>query len=259
MAEVAACYLYPIKGMTCAPADHLDLEAGSTALGDRAFVFAFADANVGPDGWVSKHEALTLVNTPQLASIAASYSTEARRLVLAAPKHGAVSGSIDDSGERRALADWLTEVVLGFEKHPLTARATRLPLQLLGDGTARFADRRPEQISLGAEESARVLSERAGLDVALSRFRLNVAVRGLEPWGEFAWTGHRLTIGDAELQVTAPLKRCKAVNASPGGGGRDIPVLDLLQSEYGHLDFGVEAAVRRGGRIKPGDPITVLD
>ncbi|MCY3887129.1 MAG: MOSC domain-containing protein [Chloroflexi bacterium] len=259
MAEVAACYLYPIKGMTCAPADYLDLEAGSTARGDRAFVFAFADADVGPDGWVSKHEALTLVNTPQLASITASYSTEARRLVLAAPKHGEVSGSIDDPGERRVLADWLTEVVLGFEKHPLAVRTTRLPLQLLGDGTARFADRHAEQISLGAEESARALSERAGRDVALSRFRLNLAVRGLEPWGEFAWAGQRLAIGEAELHVTAPLKRCKAVNASPHGGGRDIPVLDLLQSAYGHLDFGVEAAVRRGGRIKPGDPITVLD
>ena len=261
--EVAGCYLYPVKGMTSAPTEHLDVEAGGTARGDRAFVFAFADAEISPDGWVSKHEALTLVNTPQLASITAGYDAATHRLSLAASKQGEASAVLgsrgDDAAQRRALADWLAEVVLGFEKSPLAERPARLPLQLLGDGRARFADRRPEQVSLGAEESARELSQRAGRDVDLIRFRLNLTLRGLEPWGEFAWSGRRLAIGETELRVTAPLMRCKAVNASPAGAGRDLAVLDVLQNEYGHLDFGVEAAVLRGGRIRAGDTIAVLD
>ena len=258
-AAVAGCYLYPVKGMTPAPTDHLDVDAGGTARGDRAFVFAFADAELAPDGWVSKHEALTLVNTPELASISAGYDAETRRLTLATPKQGEMCAMVDDDSERRALSDWLADVVLGFEKSPLAERSSLLPLQLLGNGVARFADRHPKQVSLGAEESARELSERAGREVELSRFRLNLTVRGLEPWEEFAWAGRQLTIGGVELHVTARLIRCKAINASPAGTGRNLPLLDVLQNEYGHLDFGVEAAVLRGGRIRSGDTIAVSD
>ena len=57
---VEACYLYPVKGMTPLEADGLQLEAGRSPLGDRAFIFAFANADLqGDRGWVSKREAVT--------------------------------------------------------------------------------------------------------------------------------------------------------------------------------------------------------
>ncbi|MCZ6707301.1 MAG: MOSC domain-containing protein, partial [Chloroflexi bacterium] len=79
-----------------------------------------------------------------------------------------------------------------------------------------------------------------------------------QAWDDFGWAGERLRIGETLVEVSAPLVRCKAVNASPEGGGRDINLLDVLDSEFGHLNFGVEANVLEGGVVRPGDPVSVL-
>lgn len=257
---VAACYLYPVKGLTPLETPSLDLRPGESAAGDRAFVFAFADAaRQGPDGWVSKKESLTLVTTPGLAAVQSAYDAEARRLTLAHAKHGAVTGAVDSPADRLRLCDWLTEVVLQLPKSPLHDRPEHLPLQLLGDGRSRFPDRGPQQISLAGEASAHDLAQRVGATVDLRRFRLNLVLRGVDAWAELSWAGRRLQIGAVTATVTAPLVRCKAIEASPGGGGRDLPLLDTLQAAFGHLHFGVEARVESAGRIHRGDAVSVLE
>ena len=72
--------------------------------------------------------------------------------------------------------------------------------------------------------------EKAGVDVDMRRFRLNFSVDGVDQWGEFDWVGKRLKIGETvEIDVTAPIQRCNAVNASPTGEGRDLDLMKLLQ------------------------------
>lgn len=256
---VAACYLYPVKGLTPLEAPSLDLRPGESATGDRAFVFAFADAaRQGPDGWVSKKESLTLVNTPDLAAVQTAYDAEARRLTLAHAQHGALTGAVDSPADRLRLCDWLTAVVLQMPKSPLHGRPEHLPLQLLGNGRSRFTDRGPQQISLAGEASGLDLARQAGAAVDLRRFRLNLVLRGLDAWAELAMAGRRLQIGAVTVTVTAPLVRCKAIEASPDGGGRDLTLLDTLQAAFGHLHFGVEARVESVGRIHRGDAVSAL-
>ena len=60
---------------------------------------------------------------------------------------------------------------------------------------------------------------------------------------------------EVEIDVTARLVRCNAINASPTGAGRDTELLGVLKDNYGHLDFGVEANVVSGGRVSVGDAI----
>jgi len=258
-ARISGCYLYPVKGMTAQPTETLQLAPGQSALGDRAFVFAFGNAErVGPLGWVSKRQSVTLLNTPELPRIAARYDAAARRLTLAFD--GAErAAEIDDQRQRTALADWLAEIVHSFAENPLRGRPEREPLVLLGDGSSRYTDRGPTQVSLAGRDSLSGLANAAGVDVDFRRFRLNLALDGAAAWSEFEWVGRRARIGAAvELELTARLQRCNAINASPSGAGRDTELMSVLRSRFGHLDFGVEANVRSGGRVAVGDAVQLV-
>lgn len=256
--SVEACYLYPVKGMTAQRAGSLRLAPGCSAEGDRAFVFAFADAEKrGPLGWVSKRQSVTLLNTPQLARIAAAFDDERGLLSLSADGETR-SAAVDSPHEREALAAWFADVVRALDDNPLAGHPEREPLELLGDGSSRFTDRGPTQISLAGNASLADLSARAGGEVDMRRFRLNLALDGVASWNEFNWIGRRLQIGDATVEVSARLQRCGAINADPEGGGRDMDLMRQILDHYQHLDFGVEANVIAGGDVRPGDPVRLL-
>ena len=245
--------------MTAHSLPSLALQPGESVVGDRAFIFAFGNAEVmGAHGWVSKRQSVTMLNTPYLAWIESGWDAEARVLSITY-KGQTQSAEVDDPASRMALSDWMTDVVLGLPENPLRGRPEREPLNLLGDGAARFTDRGPTQISLGGIAALSDLSEQAGVDVDMRRFRLNFSVDGLDEWGEMDWVGQRLRIGESvEIDVTAPIQRCNAINASPTGEGRDLDLMKLLHDRYGHLNFGVEANVIVGGEIRVGDGIAVV-
>lgn len=259
MLQIESCFVYPVKGMTPIEAPSLVLKPGESVEGDRAFVFAFADAERrGAIEWVSKNESITLLSWPELAAIETSYDSDQRTLTLRTADGTQASAQVDDTAQRESLAGWLAAQVKASPRNPLSGRPEREPLVLLGDGSTRFTDRGPTQISIGAVESLAALTAAAKVDVDMRRFRFNFVVAGGEAWDDFGWAGERLRIGETLVEVSAPLVRCKAVNASPQGGGRDINLLDVLDSEFGHLNFGVEANVLEGGVVRPGDPVSVL-
>ncbi len=257
--RITDCYTYPVKGMTTISRPALALRAGESVVGDRAFIFAFGNAELmGELGWVSKRQSVTMLNTPYLPWIESDWDAAARVLSVTV-KGQTKSAAVDDPAARLALSDWMTDVVLGLPENPLRGRPEREPLRLLGDGAARFTDRGPTQISLGGLASLADLSAQAGVDVDMRRFRLNFSVDGLEEWGEMEWVGQRLRIGESvEIDVTAPIQRCNAVNASPSGAGRDLDLMKLLHDRYGHLNFGVEANVVVGGDVRVGDVIEIV-
>ncbi len=256
--RIAACYTYPVKGMTAHSARSLTLRLGESVVGDRAFIFAFGNAEaLGAHGWVSKRQSVTMLNTPYLAWIESGWDPDTR--MLSVTYNGQTrNAQVDDDASRLALSDWMTNVVLGLPENPLRGRPEREPLRLLGDGAARFTDRGPTQISLGGLASLADLSDQADVEVDMRRFRLNFAIDGLDAWGEFDWVGRRLQIGETvEIEVTAPIQRCNAVNASPTGSGRDLDLMKILHDRYGHLNFGVEANVIAGGEIRPSDEVRI--
>lgn len=256
--RISACYTYPVKGMTAHAVDSLQLAPGQSVLGDRAFVFAFGNADViGEHGWVSKRQSVTLLNTPYLALVEAGWDPDQRVLSVSLGEQSK-SAQVDDPAARVEIAEWFTDLVLGLPQNPLSGRPEREPLRLLGDGESRFTDRGPTQISLGASSSLADLSNHAGVDVDFRRFRLNFEVDEIDAWGELDWVGKQLTVGpDVVIDVTAPIQRCNAINASPVGEGRDVELMQVLQRAYGHLDFGIEANVLEGGNISVGDEVAI--
>ena len=256
---IAACYTYPVKGMTTHSMPSLELRPGESVVGDRAFIFAFGNAEMmGSIGWVSKRQSVTMLNTPYLPWIESGWNPESRELTVTV-KGQTRTADVDDPASRAEMSEWMTDVVLGLPENPLRGRPEREPLRLLGDGDSRFTDRGPTQISLGGLASLTDLSDKAGVDVDVRRFRLNFSVEGVGEWDEFEWVGKRVKIGESvEIDVTAPIQRCNAVNASPTGEGRDLDLMKVLNAEYGHLNFGVEANVVVGGEVRVGDELAVV-
>ena len=258
MAQVEACYLCPVKGMTPAKSAALVLEPGRSPEGDRAFAFAFADAaREGPRGWVHKFNVISGLSVPALSRIVTQYDPSTSVLTLDGGELGSTSGSMTSPQDRELLATWLATAVKETGKDPFHKHPEREPLQLLGDGTTLFTDRGPTQVSISTVESLASLSQAADADIDERRFRSNLIISGFPAWEEFNWPGKRLTIGETVLEVTAPLRRCKAVNASPEGAGRDFNVLDVLDAQFGHLNFGIEANVLAGGTVRPGDAVAL--
>ena len=245
--------------MTAHAVDSLQLEPGQSVLGDRAFVFAFGNAEViGEHGWVSKRQSVTLLNTPYLALVEAGWDPDDR--VLSVSLRGqSKSAQVDDPAARVEIAEWFTDLVLGLPENPLCAAApnenrcvcsatARAASPTAGPPRFRSEPHHPWPISPSTPES-RSTSAASG-----STSRLMTSTPGAR------WIGSASRSRSdrmSSIEVTAPIQRCNAINASPVGAGRDVELMRVLQHSYGHLNFGIEANVLEGGRISVGDELAI--
>lgn len=92
----------------------------------------------------------------------------------------------------------------------------------------------------------------------LRRFRTNIHVEvDAEPFAEAGWEGMRLTIGDAELDLLHPCKRCVIVTRDPDTLEVDAGLLKHLHARHGSI-FGINARPVNRATIRVGDPVRVL-
>jgi len=154
-------------------------------------------------------------------------------------------------------------VVIGLWAEALTTFAGR-PIRVIRcerpGGT-----RRGNPTSIISDGSLRELARHTGVDsVDGRRFRMLIDLEDAEPHEEDTWIGRRIAVGDAVLRVTKPDARCAITTQDPDTGIRDLDTLRTLIAYRGlregkHADFGVLADVAQPGRIRLGDPVTVLD
>jgi len=96
------------------------------------------------------------------------------------------------------------------------------------------------------------------------RFRPNLVVDGMGPFGEESWCGHRIRVGEGvdsvELAVDHVLERCVMVNSAQGDLEYEPRVLKLLGRRVDQpVRLAVLAWVVRPGIVKTGDPVNVID
>ena len=80
----------------------------------------------------------------------------------------------------------------------------------------------------------------------------------LAEWVELGWIGREISIGSAVLRVREPIERCQVTNTNPVTGQRDTATLDVLNSQFGHQNFGVYAEVITTGDIALDDTAKVI-
>lgn len=136
----------------------------------------------------------------------------------------------------------------GTRKHPVPEISLKENYGILGDAHAVIADTpvsyRHRQVSLLADESADKM--RAG-GVALNAgdFAENILTEGIDL--KRLPVGTRLIIGEAELEVTQIGKECH----------HDCEIKKLTGKCVMPTE-GIFAVVIKGGKVKPGDEITII-
>jgi uncharacterized protein len=109
-------------------------------------------------------------------------------------------------------------------------------------------------------QTARQLGDEVGAPLDTRRFRANVYVDldAATGFGENAWVGQRLRIGDnAQIAVLERDPRCKMITLDPDTGDANPEVMRCVSKQHDGT-AGVYGAVLVEGIIRRGDTITLV-
>jgi uncharacterized protein YcbX len=245
-ATVTRLSIAPVKGMRLASVDELELGA-TGARGDRAFCV------VDPGGGL-----LLTTRTPGLLQVAPRW--DGRVLTLRFPDGGEVSEA-PELGARATTANYAGRPVRGRLVGGALAEAVsehlgREALLLARDEGERLADDAPVTLMSGASLAALA----PALDGAIPdarRFRMTIAIDGVDAWEEHGWSGREIEAGTALLRGIEPVPRCVVTTRDPDAGRTDVPVLAALARLRGKRDvtFGLWCDVAEPGRVRLGDAV----
>lgn len=136
---------------------------------------------------------------------------------------------------------------------------SQLALRLVYSQRSHY-DCRP--ISLISHGTINGLAQELGRALDPRRFRANLYVRwneGAAPYFENELVGARLRIGDRlELSILERDPRCKMITIDPDSAETDNSILRHVTRRHDGK-AGVFAAVLREGRVRPGDPVVLVD
>jgi uncharacterized protein len=255
--RVTALSTTPVKGLRIAARKRVELERAA-ARGDRAFYLIDARGRM-----------INGKHSGALNGIVAELDDRGE-LTLTFPDGRVVSGT-PEPGE---------EVHTSFHSRPRAAqlidgpfsqaisRYTGEALRLVGavDGSPAIDRGARGAVTLISRGSLNRLAEVAGgAAVDARRFRMTVELDGVAPFGEDAWLGREVRIGDAVVRPLGHVGRCIVTSRHPVSGVVDLPTLDLLRSFRSGapttepLAFGVYAQVLRPGVVEVGDEAALAD
>jgi hypothetical protein len=248
-ARVAALWRYPVKGLSPEPLDSVELTQGDFFPGDRLFAIENGPTRFDPAApvFLPKIRFLMLMRNARLARLATRYDDATATLIVREGDAEVARGDLSGEAGRAAIAAFFA----GYMGEEMRGPAA----VLTAPSGFRFTDSRSGFVSILNRASIEDIGRVTGRRVDPLRFRGNILVEGLPPWGEFDLVGHEVTIGGARLHVLKRIERCAATSVDPQAGRRDMDVPAALDRHFGHVDCGVYARVEQGGRVAPGDAL----
>ncbi|MEM9475419.1 MAG: MOSC N-terminal beta barrel domain-containing protein [Pseudomonadota bacterium] len=241
-ARLAHIFRHPIKGIGSETLDNAALSPDGALAGDRAWALLNASAE-DTDAWQKRRNFLQVASGPKLAAIRSEQHGDGQ-ITLRHPDRPDLT--FDPVTEADTLRSWIAP--LWDPDRPGPARLVRAP----GHGMTDIPD---PWVSIGSLTSLKALSQRAGRDLDMRRFRINLWVEGLELLEEAEWVGKTFSIGPVTLEGMEGIERCRAPDADPSAGRRDIGMLPLLEDSWNTRDFGIYAKITSGGTVTVGDPV----
>ncbi len=232
---------YPIKGFSGEEIIQTSLNKHHGIVHDRRW--AIRNGSIPQDSthnWqpcqsfvrMTQHEDLPLYNV--------DHSEDS--LYLSHP-NGETISIVKNENHTQRLSSWFSHIDMGLSKS--------------SDNTA-YWDHHDAHISIINISTVKAIAKSSGMDIDPVRFRGNLLIDTSEPWSELALVGHRIAIGNAELEVLRPIDRCKSTSVNPSTGTSDINIPHLLSSQYGHVFCGIYARVVRSGKIEKDDKLCLL-
>ncbi|WP_297768003.1 MOSC domain-containing protein [uncultured Roseovarius sp.] len=247
MAQVSALWRHPIKGHGREALTRAILTKGEAMPWDRRWAVAHERARLTEGEWAPSANFSIGSKVAALMAINATVNEAQRTLTLTHPERPDLT--FDPDTEQQAFLDWVRPLM------PVNrAQSVRL-YRLDGRG---LTDTDYPSVSLLNLASNADLASRMDAEISPLRWRCNIHLEGLAPWSEFDLIDKTVRIGDAELRIREPIKRCMATTANPETGARDLDTLGALNANWNHQDFGIYAEVTKTGTISAGDRIEVL-
>jgi uncharacterized protein YcbX len=212
-ATVKELFAFPVKGARgqCPEALHVDATVG--VKGDRRFAIK---RRIGqPDVWAAKVHFRVCMNTPEMAAQTPVF----------------LNGSGSDGSNAALDRRWVREVASVLGETELATLDTK--------GAFNLVDTDPHQygptVSFLNLASVRALEAETGWTVAPERFRMNVWYDDGQPFSELAWAddfpgSREIAVGTLRLRIQDACERCLAVEANPGTGRRDLPILGAIEA-----------------------------
>lgn len=238
---LAHIWRHPVKGIGCEACEQVDLTPEAAVIGDRVWALLNAEAE-DTDDWQPRRNFLQVASGPALAAV--STVSTGNGLVLTHPARDPLN--FEPSSDPSALRVWIGDLWPGDRPGP--ARLVKAPAQGMTD--VPFAS-----VSIGNLASLRTLSQTAGFHIDMRRFRINLWLDGLAPWEELDLLSGDITLGGATLAPVEPIERCRAPDANPQTGARDISMLRALEDGWATRNFGVYFKVKSGGTVAVGDKL----
>jgi uncharacterized protein len=260
-AEVKQLFIHPVKGLTPKAQQSVTLKVGYGIPGDRSFALMYKEDEINVDStivpWMKKENFIMQNDWHSLAALDCEY--EEGSGIFRVKGKGVellVSDTKTEIGRDRISA-FFTGYLAGINPSLAAKNSNHPPLQFVGMfGETRYPDREAVHISLVSQATIDNLSQLAGQQIDVRRFRPNIVIEGVPAWGEFDWVGQEMQLGTARIEISARINRCLNIEVHPETGERDIGLLTLLQKQFHHIQTGVLAKVISNGDVAIGDNIT---
>ncbi len=248
---VGACWRYPVKSLQGATADRLVVDP-SGVVGDRSH--AVIDPARGH-----------LLSAKRVSALLDGFATDER---ITFPDGQVLR--FDDPAIDEVLSAWLGRTVHLAEEEEAGERSYEMTFDPPNDDAeyyeipapaGTFLDLAPLHVITTAT-LAGCAAARPDLDWDVRRFRPNLVLDvDIEPFGEQAWVGRQVAIGDVVLTVDSPTVRCAMpLRAQPGGLDREPALFqamsDLNEAFPNHL--GLYCSVTEPGTVAVGDPVSLI-
>ncbi len=116
----------------------------------------------------------------------------------------------------------------------------------------------PDSVLITFQATLDSLSSELDSEIDLRRFRPNLHVAlDVGPFAEEGWQGRRLAVGEAELELLHPCKRCAIVTRDPDTQEPWGMLLKHLHERHGSA-FGINARPLGHATVRAGDRVTLL-
>ncbi|MEO1640808.1 MAG: MOSC N-terminal beta barrel domain-containing protein [Pseudomonadota bacterium] len=251
MSRVAEIWRHPIKSHGREALEEVTLTAGQTMPWDRHWAVTHEASKFDHDKprWVMCRNFMIGVATPGLTGIWAKLDTDGVTLTLTHADLGSLTFCPDDPAEVVGFLTWVM---------PLCPADKRTPTGIVKAPGRGMTDSSFPSVSIMNKATHAAVEAQLGHPLQHQRWRGNIWLDGPAAWEEFDWTGLTLRLGEAELKVEEPIRRCMATAANPHTGKRDTDTLGALRNGWDHQHFGVYATVTKGGRVAVNDTLDIL-
>jgi len=248
--HIAALYTYPVKGLSPAPLEAVDLTPGEAFPWDRAFAIENGTRlfDEAAPRHLPKTKFFMLARQERLAELATRFDPATRHLTVQHQDRIVLEANLSDTEGRQAVEAFFDRFMQDEAKGP--ARLVRAP-------GFSFSDVPAKCLSIINLASVRALEEVIGKPIDPMRFRANIYVEGLEPWADHKWVEKDLRIGDIKARGLLETTRCPATNVDPARAVRDLDIPDTLREAFGHTNLGLYVNVETTGSIGIGDEVAL--